>query len=93
MDLSTEEYHAFAEGIAQLAAERERKPLDFQDFQAFMDANGPYGCLIDGANVALYGYHYNVGGFSWDQIGAVVEKLREEFPDKKPLLVRPIPLC
>jgi hypothetical protein len=33
MDLSAEEYAAFASGIADMAAERERNPCDFKQFQ------------------------------------------------------------
>lgn len=33
LDLSAEEYAAFASGIADMAAERERNPSDFQQFQ------------------------------------------------------------
>ena len=33
LDLEEEEWEQFANGIAQLAAQRERKPKDFQAFQ------------------------------------------------------------
>jgi proteinaceous RNase P len=88
MDLSAEEYQAFAEGIAALAAERERRAADFDAFRGFLVRNGPYSCLVDGANVALFGQNYVEGGFSWAQIRAVMQRMREEHPDKKPLLVR-----
>ncbi len=34
LDLEDEEWDQFANGIAQLAAQRERKPKDFKIFQA-----------------------------------------------------------
>ena len=36
MDLSEEEYATFAQGIADLAAERERNPSDFEQFQVWL---------------------------------------------------------
>ncbi|EIE26949.1 hypothetical protein COCSUDRAFT_59444 [Coccomyxa subellipsoidea C-169] len=87
VDLSPEEYHAFAEGIAALARQKEKRPSDFDTFRAWVDRNGPYGCLIDGANVALFGQNWEAGGFSFAQISAVLDQLREERPDLKPLLM------
>ena len=87
VDLSPEEYHAFAEGIASLARQKEKRPSDFDTFRAWLDRNGPYGCLIDGANVALFGQNWEAGGFSFAQISAVLDQLHEERPDLKPLLV------
>jgi hypothetical protein len=87
VDLSPEEYHAFAEGIASLARQKEKRPSDFDTFRAWLDRNGPYGCLIDGANVALFGQNWEAGGFSFAQISSVLDGLHEERPDLKPLLV------
>lgn len=62
--------------------------------QAFLDRHGPHTCLIDGANVALFGQNWEDGatgargGFSFAQIGAVLEQVRRERPQLKPLLVR-----
>lgn len=88
MDLSEAEYQAFGSGIAALAAQRERKPRDFEAFQAFLERNGPYGCIIDGANAALFGQNFEEGGFSFDQIKAVIAQLQEERPHLRPLVVR-----
>lgn len=88
MDLSEDEYEAFGSGIAALAAQRERKPRDFEAFQGFLERNGPYGCIVDGANAALFGQNFEEGGFSFDQIDAVVTQLQQERPDLKPLVVR-----
>ena len=88
MDLSEAEYQAFGSGIAALAAQRERKPRDFEAFQAFLERNGPYGCIIDGANAALFGQNFEEGGFSFDQIKAVIAQLQEECPHLRPLVVR-----
>ena len=92
MDLSENEYQAFGSGIAALAAQRERKPRDFETFQALLERNGPYGCIIDGANAALFGQNFEEGGFSFGQIEAVLAQLQQERPDLKPLVVMSIPV-
>ena len=88
MDLSEEEYEAFGQGVAALAAQRERKPRDFEAFAAFLGRNGPYGAVVDGANAALFGQNWEEGGFSFAQIQAVVAQLQSERPALKPLVVR-----
>ena len=88
LDLSPEEYHAFAEGIASLAQQKEKRPSDFDTFRAWLDENGPFGYVIDGANVALFGQNWEAGGFSFAQIAAVLDQMHEERPGLKPLLVR-----
>ena len=88
MDLSEEEYEAFGRGVAALAAQRERKPRDFEAFVAFLGRNGPYGAVVDGANAALFGQNWEEGGFSFAQIQAVVAQLQSERPALKPLVVR-----
>ncbi len=88
MDLSEEEYEAFGRGVAALAAQRERKPRDFEAFVSFLGRNGPYGAVVDGANAALFGQNWEEGGFSFAQIQAVVGQLRCERPALKPLVVR-----
>ena len=89
MDLSEEEYEAFGRGVAALAAQRERKPRDFEAFVSFLGRNGPYGAVVDGANAALFGQNWEEGGFSFAQIQAVVAQLHCERPALKPLVVRP----
>ena len=91
MDLSEDEYQAFGSGIAALAGQRERKLRDFETFLAFLKRNGPYGCIVDGANAALFGQNFEEGGFSFRQIGAVLAQLQQERPDLKPLVVCFIP--
>ncbi len=88
VDLSPEEYHAFAEGIASLARQKEKRPSDFDTFRAWLEENGPFGYVIDGANVALFGQNWEAGGFSFAQIAAVLDQMHEERPGLKPLLVR-----
>ncbi|BDA43062.1 probable mitochondrial ribonuclease P catalytic subunit at C-terminar half [Coccomyxa sp. Obi] len=87
VDLSPEEYHAFAEGIASLARQKEKRPSDFDTFRAWLDQNGPFGYVIDGANVALFGQNWEAGGFSFAQIAAVLDQMHEKRPGLKPLLM------
>lgn len=56
--------------------------------QAWLERCGPYGALIDGANVALFGQNFAEGGFSFGQIKAVLQHLQSQHPTLKPLLVR-----
>ena len=65
--------------------------------QAFLKRHGSHTCMIDGANVALFGQNWKNGdtgergGFRFAQIGAVLEAVRRERPRLKPLLVRAPP--
>ena len=62
--------------------------------QAFLERHGPFTCLVDGANVAMYGQNWEDGstgergGFRFEQIQAVMEQIRRERPHLKPLLVQ-----
>jgi proteinaceous RNase P len=56
-------------------------------FKAWLARHGPFGAVIDGANVALYGQNFDTGGFNFGQIQAVVNHLASHHPDLKPLLV------
>ena len=87
LDLSKEEYGDFKEGVARLAERQERNCNDFKRFVEWLNTNGPYGVIVDAANVAFYGQNYESGGFSFDQIDAVVHKVKKEFPHLRPLIV------
>ncbi|KAL0027358.1 hypothetical protein WJX79_004098 [Trebouxia sp. C0005] len=87
LDLEEEEWDQFANGIAQLAAQRERKPKDFKVFQAWLEQHGPVEALIDGANVALYGQNWERGAFSFGQIKGVMDQLGRTHPDLHPLMM------
>ena len=56
-------------------------------FRAWLGRHGPFGAVIDGANVALYGQNFDTGGFNFGQIQAVVNHLASRHPDLKPLLM------
>ena len=66
---------------------QERKANDFETFRRWLDANGPFGCVIDGANVALYGQNFADGGFDFGQIETAVQHVRGRHPGFKPLVV------
>jgi proteinaceous RNase P len=95
IDLKEEEWEAFAMGIAEIAQSRENKPDNFKKFMASLDKHGPYGILVDAANicaamnVAFYGQNFESGGFSFGQVVTVVRYLQREHPSVKPLVVRP----
>ncbi len=56
--------------------------------QAWLEQNGPYSIIIDGANVAFWGQSFEQGRFQFSQIGDVVETVCSEMPEEKPLVVR-----
>ncbi|DBA87294.1 TPA: hypothetical protein ACH3X1_004352 [Trebouxia sp. C0004] len=87
LDLEDEEWDQFANGIAQLAAQRERKPKDFKLFQAWLEQHGPVQALIDGANVALYGQNWERGAFNFGQIKGVMDQLGRTHPNLHPLMM------
>ena len=37
-------------------------------FKAWLERHGPFGAVVDGANVALYGQNFEKGGFNFGQI-------------------------
>ena len=55
----------------------------------WLEAHGPFGVLIDGSNLALYGQNWAHGGFDFAQIGAAYDHAVAQFPALKPLVVRP----
>ncbi len=56
LDLEEEEWDQFANGIAQLAAQRERKPQDFKLFQV-----GPSSSKLVIIIINISGAHFPVG--------------------------------
>ena len=57
----------------------------------WLERNGPFGVVIDGANVALFGQNWAQGGFSFDQINEAYKQAAAAYPDRKPLVVCPKP--
>lgn len=56
-------------------------------FSDWLDRNGPYDIMIDGANVALWGENYDGGAFRPDKIRVMYEAVQQQSPDAKVLLV------
>ena len=87
IDLTAKEYEEFKNGVAALAAKQERQPNDFKLFVEWLEEHGPFGSVIDAANVAFYGQNYESGGFSFAQVGAVVDRLHETHAELRPLVL------
>lgn len=87
IDLTEEEYEQFSSGIASLAGKQAKQPEDFGTFVEWLKSHGPFGVIIDAANVAFYGQNFDTGGFNFGQIEAVVDRVRRDFPDLKPLVI------
>ncbi|KAL4527101.1 hypothetical protein Ndes2526A_g01506 [Nannochloris sp. 'desiccata'] len=87
VDLTPSEYEEFKIGVAELAAKQERQPNDFKNFVLWLEQHGPFGAVIDAANVAFYGQNFDSGGFSFAQIGAVVDRLHETHAELRPLVL------
>jgi proteinaceous RNase P len=56
-------------------------------FCDWLDRNGSFDVMIDGANVALWGENYEGGGFRPDKIRVMYEAVQQQSPDAKVLLV------
>jgi proteinaceous RNase P len=87
VDLDEAEYSQFAEGIASLAKKHGKRADEFDGFVKWLNEHGPFGVVIDAANVAFYNQNFESGGFNFSQIEAVVERVGECHPDLKPLVV------
>ena len=57
--------------------------------QAWLEEHGPFEVVIDGANVACFGQNHEQGGFQFSQIADVVDRLSNDKPDRKVLVVNP----
>lgn len=88
-DLTEEERKAFAEGIAKVACERETKPNDFLQFKEWLEKQGPYKYVVDGANVGMFGQNFHGSRFQFRQIERVVQEIKRTEPEgsKPPLVV------
>eukprot|EP00253_Pinus_taeda_P010705 PITA_10705 len=70
-----------------LALHREAES-DFTTYQEWLDNNGPYEAIIDGANVCLYQQKFVERNFSFSQLNVVVNSIRERSREKKwPLII------
>ncbi|KAF6261333.1 hypothetical protein COO60DRAFT_1636916 [Scenedesmus sp. NREL 46B-D3] len=76
LDLSESDWEAFGVQVKQLAEQQEKQAGKFQVFSDWLDRNGPYDIMIDGANVALP-----------DKIRVMYEAVQQQSPDAKVLLV------
>ncbi|KAK6936188.1 Pentacotripeptide-repeat region of PRORP [Dillenia turbinata] len=85
VDIDKAETEKFAHSVALLAMERESKS-NFQDFMEWLDGHANYEAIVDGANIALYQQNFANGGFSINQLEAVVKELHRSH-NKMPLVV------
>ncbi|CAH9109603.1 unnamed protein product [Cuscuta europaea] len=83
IDLDPKETENFAQSVASIAAQREKKS-NFQKFQKWLDDYGPFEAVIDGANVGLL----NQRNFKPSKVNVVANGIRQMFPSKKwPLII------
>ncbi|KAG6723642.1 hypothetical protein I3842_03G218200 [Carya illinoinensis] len=83
IDLDPKETQSFAESVASIAIQRERKS-SFQKFQQWLDYYGPFEAVVDAANVGLF----DQKKFVPSKVSAVVNGIRQKLPSKKwPLIV------
>eukprot|EP01018_Ginkgo_biloba_P021351 Gb_34667 [translate_table: standard] len=84
IDIDPLETESFAKSLAALACEKELKSR-FTSFQEWLDDHGPFEAVVDGANVGLY---QQVNAFSFTQLNAVANGIRQISPTKKmPLII------
>ncbi|KAL7148783.1 hypothetical protein ABFS83_06G202800 [Erythranthe nasuta] len=83
IDIDPKETEKFAELLATLASQKEAR-TNFAKFQEWLQRQGPFDAVVDGANLGLANKHT----FSFSQIARVVNELRQISPSKKlPLII------
>lgn len=85
IDLDPEETEKFAKSVAELAFQREHNSYEFQAFQEWLDENGPFEAIIDGANIGLY--NSQARGFNFTQVATVANAIKARSSTKKPPLI------
>ncbi|XP_055829631.1 proteinaceous RNase P 2 [Solanum dulcamara] len=85
VDIDRAETERFAESVASLAMEREVHS-NFKEFQDWLEKHSDYDTVVDAANVGLYQQNFAEGGFSIDQLVAVVNELHSR-SNKWPLVI------
>ncbi|KAH7280373.1 hypothetical protein KP509_37G064300 [Ceratopteris richardii] len=66
IDLDPEETEKFARSVAELAMQREQNANDFVKFQVWLEKNGPFEAILDGANIGMY--NCALRGFNYSQV-------------------------
>ncbi|XP_010448973.1 PREDICTED: proteinaceous RNase P 3-like isoform X2 [Camelina sativa] len=93
VDTNELETENFVDSLVALAVERKAKmnscePMaDFSEFQEWLEKNGDYEAIVDGANIGLYQQNFADGGFSLPQLEAVVKELYNQSGNKKQPLI------
>ncbi|GAU19745.1 hypothetical protein TSUD_78710 [Trifolium subterraneum] len=83
IDIDPNETENFAASLSKLACQKQPK-ANFGHFQKWLEKNGPFDAVVDGANVGLA----NIAHFSFSQLDYVVRQLRELSPTKRlPLII------
>lgn len=83
IDIDHKETKDFATKLSSLACQKEKK-ANFLQFQEWLQRNGPFDAVVDGANVGLINTHT----FSIRQLNNVVCQLQQMGPSKKlPLII------
>ncbi|KAH7420413.1 hypothetical protein KP509_13G006700 [Ceratopteris richardii] len=86
IDLDSEETEKFAKSVAELAMQRENNANEFVKFQEWLEKNGPFEVILDGANIGMY--NSALRGFNYSQVATVVGAIKERSLVKKsPLIV------
>ncbi|KAH9327692.1 hypothetical protein KI387_007870 [Taxus chinensis] len=82
IDIDPLETENFATSVAALACEREAK--SFERFQEWLERNGPFDAIVDGANVGLY----EDTSFNFSRLNAVANGLQKRSTSNKfPLII------
>ncbi|XP_041001143.1 proteinaceous RNase P 1, chloroplastic/mitochondrial-like [Juglans microcarpa x Juglans regia] len=83
IDIDPIETQNFASSLTNLACQREVR-ADFVQFQEWLQHQGPFDAVVDGANLGLINQH----SFSFFQLNTVVRRLRQLSPLKRlPLII------
>ncbi|KAG7640442.1 Protein-only RNase P C-terminal [Arabidopsis suecica] len=94
VDTNEVETQKFVDSLVALAMERKAKmnscesDVVFSEFQDWLEKQGDYEAILDGANIGLYQQNFVDGSFSLSQLESVVKELyRESGNNKWPLIL------
>ncbi|KAG0617163.1 hypothetical protein M758_5G169300 [Ceratodon purpureus] len=87
IDIDPKETEMFAKSLSELACQRESKNNEFKKFQGWLDRNGPFDVIVDGANVGMFNQNFGEGGFNFYQLNSVVKGIKEKVGSKREPLI------
>ncbi|GMH37364.1 hypothetical protein BSKO_05237 [Bryopsis sp. KO-2023] len=86
IDLEEADWGKFLDGVKQIALDREKNNA-FSVYLNWLERNGPFDIIVDGANVAMHGQNFEGAFFRFNQIECLMHMLATEFPQRRALVI------